>query len=383
MKPRIWVDATTIVNQIDGLSHYIIGLLMHMPEEAFKTFEISVLINPTINRPDVEELITSNKFNIVTASIAPIGPQRDWDLGWFLLRNKKKFDIFHSTSTQYPLFLKGGIATVHDLTFKKYFNGRFYKVGLAKMYLNLICRHAAKHADVIVAVSNSTSADLLKYYKNVNGLKEKSIVVHEGWEHIENEADFMIPPNIPCKNYFFYLGSSRIHKNLHGLLNAFEIALSRLPEDINLLISGNMSLLSKVEKLKVDKINSQGERIFFSGVIPPNELASYYKNARAFIFPSFSEGFGLPILESFYFKVPLLCSNISSFPEIAGDAALYFNPFDVNEMAKAMVNIIEENELAEVLVNKGTKRLKLFSWKQTSQNIFSIYQSLAKKKKYI
>ena len=380
MKIRIWIDATTVIERIDGLSQYIINLLKYMPTEAFDKFDISVLLNPNIRRKDLMELINKGKFTIIYASIAPIGPRRDWNMFWFLRKNKGKYDIFHNTSSQYPFYLRGGIATIHDLTFKKHHNTSRRFFGLDKIYLDLVIRHSVKSAETIITVSQNSCNDLLSYYPREKDLKQKIVVIHEGWEHLETEKNEETRSvNLSCNNYFIYLGSARMHKNLSRLIDAFAMALPRLPDTVNLLISGDMLLLKGKDKKKVIEINKNKKRIFFAGIIPQEELSVYFKQAKAFVFPSLSEGFGLPVLESFYFNVPLLCSQTSSFPEIAGDAALFFNPFDIKNIADSMVKIINDPQLAETLVRKGKERLTFFSWKKTTTQILDVYQSLNKK----
>ena len=380
MRSRIWVDATTIIERVDGLSQYIINLLKYMPEEAFDKFDISVLINPNIPRKDLKELINSGKYKFIYISIAPIGPRRDWDMFWFLQKNKGKFDIFHNTSSQYPLFLKGGIATIHDLTFKKFQNTSRRTFGLSKYYLNRVIRHSVKNADAIITVSQFTCNDLLSYYPRVNGLKQKTVVIHEGWEHLEcKQPEGSLSVNPPCNNYFFYLGSARIHKNLSRMIDAFELALPQIPDTINLLISGEMLLLKEKDKKKVFEINKNKKRVFFSGIIPQEELPIYFKHAKAFVFPSLSEGFGLPILESFYFNIPILCSQTTSFPEIAGDAALFFDPLDIKSIADSIIKIINDSELADSIVRKGKERIIFFSWKKTAAQVLDVYHKLNKK----
>ena len=115
MKFKIIIDATTIRQKKDGLSQYIIGLINNLPESSFEIFEFIILINPGVDREELSSALQSGKFTILRKKIRPIGPGRDWDMFWFLLKNKNAFNLFHSTSNQYPLFLKNGIATIHEI----------------------------------------------------------------------------------------------------------------------------------------------------------------------------------------------------------------------------------------------------------------------------
>jgi glycosyltransferase involved in cell wall biosynthesis len=105
-------------------------------------------------------------------------------------------------------------------------------------------------------------------------------------------------------------------------------------------------------------------------------LANFYKNALAFIFPSLYEGFGIPVLESFACGCPLLCSNVSSLPEIAGDCACYFDPYSEESIKNAITQLIENDDFRKKLIVKGHTRLKLFSWEQTAEQTKRIYESV-------
>jgi hypothetical protein len=126
MKKNILIDATTVTSQVDGLSHCIINLIKYLPAQSFDKFNYTVLINKGVKRKLLTELFYSTQINIIEAKIAPIGPKRDWDMFWFLLKYKKKFDLIHITSNNYPLALKNGVSTIHDITFKKYFDNPEY-----------------------------------------------------------------------------------------------------------------------------------------------------------------------------------------------------------------------------------------------------------------
>jgi glycosyltransferase involved in cell wall biosynthesis len=378
MKKRILIDATTVIEKKDGLSQYIISLLNYFPPEAFEIFEFSVLINKGVKREALWEVLNSGKFKIVTAKIAAIGPLRDWDLFWFFRKHKKEFDLFHSTSNQYPLSLKNGIATVHDITFRKYLDTTWWSFKIAPRYLDMVIKGAIRRSASVIAVSNATKNALTSTYRLNQGLQEKIEVIYEGWEHLLKKDDepgdgseFEAPAG-----YLFYVGTTRVHKNIKNLLKAFAIAKRDLPENISLVVSGNETYLDPEDREIITKINAVGKSIFFTGFVSKNTLEHLFRNADAFIFPSFSEGFGIPVLEAFYFKKPLLCSNATSLPEIAGDAALYFDPSDPKNIAATIIHFYSDRGLWESLISKGEQQLQLFSWKKTAAETLSLYKKV-------
>ena len=115
--------------------------------------------------------------------------------------------------------------------------------------------------------------------------------------------------------------------------------------------------------------------IHLTGWLGDEELDSYFRHAKALIFPSLSEGFGIPVLEAYFYKIPLLLSNQASLPEVAGDAAIYFNPYDVNDIADKIVGFIQSDDHKE-LIEKQTQRKSLYSWQKTAEQIQGIVQSI-------
>jgi len=211
--------------------------------------------------------------------------------------------------------------------------------------------------------------EILRLYK-LKDLNKKIEVVYEGWEHLGRKESVSIIEGIPSK-YYFYVGSSRGHKNLCRLLSAFQKIVELI--DVDLVISGNMDRLGFIEKEIIAEVNFKRKRIYCTGWLSDADLSYYFSHSFAFVFPSLSEGFGIPVLESFYYGIPLLCSNNTVFPEVAGKAALYFNPFDVEDIARCLFEFyLNSDKIAPVLVQEGKDRLNHFSWKQAADKIMDI-----------
>ena len=236
MKFKIIIDATTVKQKKDGLSQYIIGLINNLPEASFEIFEFIILINPGVDREELSNALQSGKFTILRKKIRPIGPKRDWDMFWFLIKNKNAFDLFHSTSNQYPLFLKNGIATIHDIIFSKHLDTPWWTFNFAKRYLHAVIQNSLYKSAAVIAVSAATKNELTTHYKISNKIKNKIRVVYEGWEHLLSHRIDEEVPYLPFSNdnYLFYVGGSRIHKNLSGLIKGFIISLNKLPKNIKL-----------------------------------------------------------------------------------------------------------------------------------------------------
>ncbi len=376
MKKRILVDATTVTSVTDGLSQYIINLIKNFPKEAFEIFELSLLVNKGIERKELQQLIDSKKFKIVETNIAPIGPRRDIGMYQFYRKNKNTFDVFHSTSNQYPLCIKNGIATIHDITFKFYFDKPWWTFKLAQRYLNLIIANSLKNAGSVISVSDATKNMLIDVYNLTANESKKIETIYEGWEHLiitETDGD-STDINNNYGRYLFYVGTTRKHKNMKKLLSAFSIAIETLPKDINLVLTGSETYLDDDDRSNINLINKNSKRVIFTGYVSKTVLNTLFKNASVFIFPSLCEGFGIPVLESFYFDKPLLCSQTTSLPEIAGNAALLFDPENPKDIAEKIIYFYTHPELTASLILKGRERLKQFSWKKAANETFQLYK---------
>jgi len=371
-KKRILIDGTSVSSKTDGLTTYIINLIKYFPEESFSDFEYWILLNPGVQNIELDKFKVSSKYNFIELAISPVGPSRDWSMYRFLRKQKGRFDLIHITSNMYPFFLKGGISTIHDLIFRKYLNGSKVFSKMAQFYINQIVKNCLKKAKFVITISEFTKNEVCKEY-NLKNYCNKITVIHEGWEHMmqkPNKADTVPKIDSP---YLFYLGTLRKHKNITNLLTAFQIASTKIPVNVKLAISGNTAHMDVKNLAVVKKINEKNERVIFTGYLSDTDLENYYKNAAAFIFPSLSEGFGIPVLEAFYHNCPLLCSNTTSLPEIAGDAALYFDPSNPEDIAKSIIHFFASPLLADAMRVAGKERLKLFSWVQTSKQTVDLY----------
>jgi glycosyltransferase involved in cell wall biosynthesis len=380
MKKKILIDATSVTPRVDGLSNYIISLIKYLPSESFEEFEFTVLINKGLRKEEFTSFIRAGKFNVLEKKIASIGPKRDWNMFWFLLKYRNKFDLIHITSSNYPFALSKGVCTIHDITFKEYFDNPWYSFNQATTYMNAVIRNCLRKSAAVIAISNSTKDDLIKWYKVSEQERKKITVIYEGWEHLKNYNNDVCGNNFPSENnYIFYLGSLRKHKNISALLKAFRFAMDKIPEDKKLVISGDSKYLSQSDKQLVSEINKEKERVNFTGYLSNACVEKFFRNADAFIFPSLSEGFGIPIIEAFFYNVPLLCSNTTSFPEVAGNAAIYFDPHDAENISSAIINFYIDPSIAQILIDEGKKQLQNFSWVKTSQQTVDVYRACISK----
>jgi glycosyltransferase involved in cell wall biosynthesis len=260
------------------------------------------------------------------------------------------------------------VVTIHDLAFK-FFPEYFTKKDLFK--LNLLADHAIKKADKIIAISNSTKNDILKIYPSIS--EEKISVVHHGFEcelfqekisKVESEK-ILKSYNLQPNSYLLYVGAIQPRKNLIVLIEAFEKIKKTFPE-MKLVFAGEKAWMWEGIAERIE--NSQfKEDIIVTGNISFSEMPVLFANASVFVFPSLYEGFGIPILEAFASGVPVVLANNSSLPEVGGEAALYFEGNDNDDLKNKLMNLLENPALREEMIAKGKERLKDFSWEKCAR----------------
>lgn len=252
------------------------------------------------------------------------------------------------------------VVTVHDLTHLRFY-GR-----LRKQYYDLILRPIYRSCAAVVCVSEYTRREFLAW----SGMpSEKVHVVMNGVSrtYTENRDKLVLP-----YQYVLYAGNHRRYKNLERLITAY--SMSSLPrQNIHLVMTGmaDPHLTRHARQLEVD------EYLHFFGHVSDENLPRLYKGALLLAFVSLYEGFGLPILEAMGSCVPVLTSNVSSMPEIAGDAAMLVNPYSVPEIAHGLDLLAADEQRRDDLVLRGKDRVRKFDWNRSAQNLWSIVASVA------
>lgn len=281
--------------------------------------------------------------------------------------------VFHSTFDTLLLKIKRCryVLTVHDLK-SLYINDDQWNQHLPSYFKAMKC------ADIIIAVSQSTKNDIIKHF---NIPAEKIRVVYLGAEESFQKIDAQVVQSVLkkygiTKNYFLTVGRVP-RKNAERVIQAYIQCKYNRDYDLVLLGATNDCVLLSQYK-KYIKEYDLGERVKLVSYVEGNDdLAAFYNGATSFVFPSLYEGFGLPVLEAMASGTPVITSNVSSLPEVAGEAVLYVNPYNEGAIARAMEKIVEDDTLRENCVSKGLLRAKMFSWKKTAKETLNIYQSLA------
>ena len=366
---RILIDGTTVSRHMDGLSQYILQVVKHLPLRADRHY--TIVVRPDECSDETVRLWQQRGIEVCTAAIAPIGLRREFQFRRWL-RTQPAFDAALIPSNQYPVFLPvPSVYVVHDLIYERY-PGQLGRWAFAKRWW--LHRNVAKGlqaATAVVAVSEYTRNEILHFHPHTDG--RKIHVVYEGWEHLQQPVANE-PMDLPLKDYILYVGSSRGHKNLQGLLDAMTIAQPNMGTGQGLVIAGDDRRLSKLQRAQIAVLNG---KVVTTGWLTSAQLDACYRQAKAVVFPSLSEGFGIPALEAFYYHKPLLASCAASIPEVAGDAAIYFDPEQPAEIAQVLQRAMTMSEEEQrQWSEKGTQRLTSFSWQKTADEIETILTSI-------
>lgn len=276
-------------------------------------------------------------------------------------------DIFWAPSHMLPNFLpKKSVATIHDLTWKIMpqiysFSKRFFSA--------LTVNRAIKNATKLIAVSNQTKKDLIKFFE-VPG--EKIEVVYHAVDDVNPEdIDSDIKIDMP---YFLFVGRIESRKNVLNIIKAFG-GFQKNNKETKLLLVGLPGNQYNQARSLVDELNLESS-VQFLDYVSDGELVSLYKNAIGFVFPSLYEGFGVPILEAFALNTPVITSNIGAMKEVTGNAALLVNPGSSEDISNAMNKLFADNNLREDLISKGSRRLNDFSWGESADKMINLWKTL-------
>lgn len=295
---------------------------------------------------------------------------RLWTLGrlsYEMRRNKP--DVLFVPSHVLPLILpKKTVITIHDLAFehfkKAYSRPQFH-------YLKWSTKQATKKADRIIVPSEATKQDLMKFYRYP---AEKIRVIPHGADEIDMKpADKAVLKRFWVnteEKFILFVGRLEAKKNLVSLVKAFDWFLKKNP-DWKLILGGNRGVGFRQLWNEITSLNLQ-DKVILPGYLDEAEKNVLFQTAQIFAFPSLYEGFGFPVLEAFQYGVPVLTSKNSSLPEVAGEAAYLVDPLDIDEIAKGLEMLAQNQALREELVEKGRKQLQKFKWYEAAQKTWDV-----------
>jgi len=280
------------------------------------------------------------------------------------------FDVFHQTdfASYYFPVIKGRkmVTTFHDMNYTKCKDVYTNTVTNDVNEREILQKKSLQRADKIISVSHNTKKDLIEYW---NIEPEKIVVIHHGVD--KNKIENLEATRIIAEPYLLFVGERYGFKNFTRFIQAFSIISKKYP-DLKLVCTGRAFSNEEINEMKCLKVLDKAIQISANEVT----MARLYRDAEMFVYPSFSEGFGMPVLEAMVYDCPVVVSNLSSIPEVAGDAGIYFDPYQVDDIAEKIESLLVSPSLSKEKVALGIKQLENFSWEKSAQKHLAVYQSL-------
>lgn len=366
----IIINATNIGYKYQGLGVYSLNILKELTK--LKTSLCFIVYLNKSARPHLNDFVFPGNFQIKWIT-SLISPDRKFKGHFLRLLFSNLLSISHPRILQFNtsqlevnFFKKNQVVTVHDVIpylFPNQHKKQYH-------YYNIFLRFGLRNVKQIITPSNH-SKELLQ---NIYNLKNDKIkVIHNGVSDFKTKLHV---PDLNKENYIIYIGRVCEMKNIKGILQAFKKISDHII--LRLIIIGDEKsyLAQLLDQLKINaKVR---EQIIYKQNISEDEKISLLSKASALIFPSFYEGFGLPPIEAMACGCPVITSNNSSLPEVCGNAALYINPNNVNEICEKILQLLSKKELMDKLSYSSIKQSEKFSWAISTQNYLNVFERITR-----
>lgn len=343
---RIALDGMPLAAQLTGVGHYTAELARNL-----------ALVAP------------SNSFTLVSPS--GLLKRRWWSLGLPLHLLRNAFDLFHGTNYEVPLWSRRPtVVTIHDLSLLLLRVHEHRLLSRGRWRLPLMAKVASK----IITPSNSVKTEVCDAF----GIDpEKVAVTPEAPRPVFKRKD---DPEILKRlgidrEFILFVGTIEPRKNLRGLVEAYDQLLRNTSLSPKLVIAGGRGWLMD-DFASFIKEKGLEERVCLTGYLEDDDLCGLYSTCSAFVYPSLYEGFGLPPLEAMACGAPVITSRIPALMETVGDAARLVNPKDVDDLARAMAEMLSDVRMREHYAELGRSQVKKFSWEQTATKTLEVYRQL-------
>ena len=372
---HIAIDAHSVGTQLAGNETYAVNLIEALAQiDQVNQYTVYVTKNEAVDR-------FANRWpNFQVKRTLPHTPLVRIPLTLAAELRRNPVEVLHVQYTAPPFAPCPIVSTIHDLSFE-HLPETFTRRSRAQ--LRLTVRGTARRAAVILTLSEFSRRDIIETYAvDPERVLVTPAAAPANFAPVENETELKdIRERYGIKaNYLLSLGSIQPRKNLVRLIEAYALLRSSRPGDQlpQLVIAGKRGWLDN-EIQRAAQRENRNESIKFIGYVPEKDLPALYSAAICFVYPSFFEGFGLPVLEAMQCGTPVIAGNRTSLPEVAGAAALLFDPFDAGALAEAIGRIILNPDTRAELRIKGLERARTFSWTATAGLTLQAYERSLRK----
>jgi alpha-1,3-rhamnosyl/mannosyltransferase len=367
---RIAIDGRFIHDHYPGIGRYVYNLARALPAIAPNTeFFLLYDLQAPNTRYDVQALrrpnLTLVPTNIPTRSVA-----EQFHLP--ALARRLSLDLFHAPYyiTAYRMPCRQ-VITIYDVISARY--PEYLPSPVLRLIFEVTTRLALRSTDRILTLSEASCRDLVGLYRVERGRIAVTPLAADPWFKPADETtieELKRRRGLPHQ-YVLYVGSNKPHKNLPRLVEAWA-QVAQYAVRTTLLIAGHEDPRYPQARQRAAALGL--ESVVFLGPVVEKDLPALYSGAELFVFPSLYEGFGLPVIEAMACGVPVACSNTSSLPEVAGQAAVLFDPLDVDAMAAAILEVLDDADRRAELARRSLERAAQFSWERTAQQTLLAYR---------
>jgi glycosyltransferase involved in cell wall biosynthesis len=357
---KIAIDARIISSETGRYVRELIANLAHIDTAN----EYLVLLRTQ----DLQDFTPPNpRFQAVEAEFKNYGFAEQ--IGLHRLLKQLKPDLVHFCMPQQPLlYTKAAVTTIHDLNLLRITANddmNWLELRIKKIVFAALLWIVARRSAHIIVPSTYTKQDLQRFS---GVMSDKITVTYEG--AMQPTAAPKAVPAYQSVPFIMYVGRAEPYKNNRGLIEAHQLLLTKFPE-LRLAIVGKKDALRQADMAWVEKRGYKN--VDFTGFLSDEELAWLYANARAYVQPSFMEGFGLPGLEAMANGAAVVSSDTTCLPEIYGDAALYCNPKDTADIAKSIEEVVAHDMVRQRLIASGAEQIKKYSWQRMAEQTLVVY----------
>jgi glycosyltransferase involved in cell wall biosynthesis len=374
---KIGFDGKRIFHNFRGLGNYsrnlVEGIMEFSPEN-----EVFIFTPPFNDERAINWVKNHQNGNIISPKSKFFEKFPSIWRSLFLSHEIKKMDldIYHGLSHELPFFVNQlrckKVVTVHDLIFKRY--PSFFSL-IDRTIYSIKYSYSCRNADLIIAICEQTKKDLI----DLMGVPSRKIeVAYQSCNPIfnkqltnEERSSIRVKYKLP-ENYILFVGALEPNKNALNLVKAFENLKSK---DLFLVLVGKGKSY-KEQILKEIALGGIKEKVIFYDYIPTEDLPGIYQLAKLFVFPSFFEGFGIPIIEALFSRTPVITTKGHCFPESGGPSTLYVDTSDPMEISSAIKRVLENSDLAKGMVEGGFEYVQKFCPEKTNKKLIEIYNSL-------
>ena len=384
---RLGINALFLQKPTTGMGQHLLHLLEGL--DSLERDQQYVLLAPrfrrayTLRAPQLSDRFREVEVVSALARLGENVAQVWWEqVGIVRAGTRERVDLLHSPYWSNPLWSPWPtVVTVHDVI--QFVLPEYAWRKISRLYFGIVSR-SARNAHAIITVSECSKRDIVKLLSVPperihvigNAVDDSLYPVRDAWLLASVRERYRIGPR-----FILYFGGFDLRKNVPRLIEAYARLPASVRKEYQLVIAGRYQHLGHPlfpdPRRTVDRLGLEGS-VIFTGQIREQDKAPLYSAATVFAFPSLYEGFGMPVLEAMACGTPVLTSNRSALPEVAGDAGLLIDPYDISQIAEGLRQLVEDQSLREDLSRRGLERARRFTWRQVADQTVRVYREVVR-----